>query len=104
MSKTMFVIVIALVVWIATPNAVAAEQILSGPLAKLDIKAAVIEKGGVSKGTLTTAQHFGLSPKWTRPPRADCGLDAAALRVHRSRCPDQDDATGPVYLQPGRAC
>jgi peptide/nickel transport system substrate-binding protein len=67
MTKAMLGIVIALVVLMATPYGVAAGEILSGPLAKLDIKAAVIEKGGVPKGTLTTAQHFGLSPKWLDP-------------------------------------
>lgn len=45
-----------------------AGQILSGPLARLDIKAAVVEPmRGTPVGTLTTAQHFGLSPKWLDP-------------------------------------
>jgi len=67
MTKAMLGIVIALAVLVATPYGTAAGEILSGPLAKLDIKAAVVEKGGVPKGTLTTAQHFGLSPKWLDP-------------------------------------
>ncbi len=67
MTGTIWVIAMAFVAWMAAPDGVAAEQLLSGPLAKLDIKDAVIEKGGVSKGTLTTAQHFGLSPKWLDP-------------------------------------
>jgi peptide/nickel transport system substrate-binding protein len=67
MTKAILAIIIVLAAWGATPDGVAAEQILSGPLAKLDIKAAVIEKDGVAKGTLTTAQHFGLSPKWLDP-------------------------------------
>jgi ABC-type transport system substrate-binding protein len=67
MTQAMLGIAIALVGLVAASQGVAAEQILSGPLAKLDIKAAVVEKGGVSKGTLTTAQHFGLSPKWLDP-------------------------------------
>jgi peptide/nickel transport system substrate-binding protein len=42
--------------------------ILSGPLAKLDIKDAQIETGkGKSKGTLTIAQHFALDPGWLDP-------------------------------------
>jgi peptide/nickel transport system substrate-binding protein len=42
--------------------------ILSGPLARLDIKAAQIETvKGKPKGTLTVAQHFGLDPGWLDP-------------------------------------
>ncbi|ETX06098.1 MAG: hypothetical protein ETSY2_19085 [Candidatus Entotheonella gemina] len=48
MTGTIWVIAMAFVAWMAAPDGVAAEQLLSGPLAKLDIKDAVIEKGGVS--------------------------------------------------------
>ena len=42
--------------------------ILSGPLAKLDIKEARIETGrGTPQGTLTVAQHFALDPGWLDP-------------------------------------
>src|SRR5215813_14132236 len=42
--------------------------ILSGPLAKLDIKDAVIERArGKPKGKLTIAQHFALDPGWLDP-------------------------------------
>jgi peptide/nickel transport system substrate-binding protein len=42
--------------------------ILSGPLAKLDIKDAVIEKArGKPMGKLTVAQHFALDPGWLDP-------------------------------------
>jgi peptide/nickel transport system substrate-binding protein len=42
--------------------------ILSGPLAKLDIKDAVIEKArGKPRGKLTVAQHFALDPGWLDP-------------------------------------
>lgn len=42
--------------------------ILSGPLAKLDIKDAVIETArGKPKGKLTIAQHFALDPGWLDP-------------------------------------
>jgi peptide/nickel transport system substrate-binding protein len=42
--------------------------ILSGPLAKLDIKDAVIEKArGKPTGKLTVAQHFALDPGWLDP-------------------------------------
>ena len=65
MLKTM--LALALAACVASPLQAAAQQILSGPLADLDFKEAVIEKGGVAKGKLTTAQHFGLSPKWLDP-------------------------------------
>lgn len=43
-------------------------SILSGPLAKLDIKDAVIETArGKPKGKLTIAQHFALDPGWLDP-------------------------------------
>jgi len=42
--------------------------ILSGPLAKLDIKPAEIEaQRGTPQGTLTVAQHFALDPGWLNP-------------------------------------
>src|SRR2546427_8526060 len=42
--------------------------ILSGPLAKLDIKDAAIETArGKPKGKLTIAQHFALDPGWLDP-------------------------------------
>jgi peptide/nickel transport system substrate-binding protein len=42
--------------------------ILSGPLAKLDIKDAQIETArGKPRGTLTVAMHFGLDPGWLDP-------------------------------------
>lgn len=68
MAKVMLTLVTALVMLIAKPYGTAvAAQILSGPLARLDIKEAIIEQGGVARGTFTTAQHFGLSPKWLDP-------------------------------------
>jgi peptide/nickel transport system substrate-binding protein len=46
----------------------AGTPILSGPLVKLDIKAAQIEpKRGTPRGTLTIAQHFALDPGWLNP-------------------------------------
>jgi len=42
--------------------------ILSGALAKLDIKDAQVEaRGGKPRGTLTIAQHFALDPGWLDP-------------------------------------
>jgi len=42
--------------------------ILSGPLAKLDIKPAQVDTAkGTSKGTLTVAMHFALDPGWLDP-------------------------------------
>jgi peptide/nickel transport system substrate-binding protein len=44
------------------------KPILSGPLAKLDIKDAQIEPGrGKPKETLTVAMHFALDPGWLDP-------------------------------------
>ena len=44
------------------------KPILSGPLAKLDIKPAEIEaQRGKPQGTLTVAQHFALDPGWLNP-------------------------------------
>src|SRR5262245_6278979 len=46
----------------------AQSAILSGPLAKLDIKDAQIEPTrGSAQGTLTVAQHFALDPGWLNP-------------------------------------
>ena len=45
-----------------------AQQILPGPLARLDIQEAVIETArGTPKGTLTIGQHFALDPGWLDP-------------------------------------
>src|SRR5436309_10226500 len=45
-----------------------APAILSGPLAKLDIKPAQIDTArGTPKGTLTIAMHFALEPGWLDP-------------------------------------
>jgi peptide/nickel transport system substrate-binding protein len=44
------------------------KQILSGPLAKLDIKdAKILPHRGKPQGTLTIAQHFALDPGWLNP-------------------------------------
>jgi peptide/nickel transport system substrate-binding protein len=46
----------------------AGTPILSGPLVKLDIKAAQVEPNrGKPRGTLTVAQHFALDPGWLNP-------------------------------------
>jgi peptide/nickel transport system substrate-binding protein len=69
MTKTISAVVTTLMMlWAVACGEAATGQILSGPLAKLDIKAATIESvRGTPKGTFTTAQHFGLSPKWLDP-------------------------------------
>jgi peptide/nickel transport system substrate-binding protein len=62
--------VIAALILLATTwgEAAAQKPILSGPLAKLDIKDAQIESArGKPKGTLTVAQHFALDPGWLDP-------------------------------------
>lgn len=49
-------------------SAAADKPILSGSLAKLDIKAAQVEgKTGTPRGTLRIAQHFALDPGWLDP-------------------------------------
>jgi peptide/nickel transport system substrate-binding protein len=64
---------IAVLALVATTGDAAAQKptrtpILSGPLAKLDIKDAQIEPArGKAKGTLTIAQHFALDPGWLDP-------------------------------------
>ena len=70
MLKRMFtgLTVLVLLVVAAYSDAAAQKPILSGPLAKLDIKPAQIEgKKGKPKGTLTIAQHFALDPGWLDP-------------------------------------
>src|SRR5712692_1817416 len=55
------------VAWGQTP-APLPKPILSGPLAKLDIKDAKIESvRGKPKGTLNIGLHFGLDPGWFDP-------------------------------------
>src|SRR5713101_8458820 len=61
---------IAALILLATTwgEAAAQKPILSGPLAKLDIKDAQIETTrGKPKGTLTIGMHFALDPGWLDP-------------------------------------
>jgi len=71
MIKGLAGLISALCLVVTSGSAAIAQQstpILSGPLAKLDIKPAQIEsKRGTPKGTLTVAQHFGLDPGWVNP-------------------------------------
>ena len=65
MSKGILALIASLVLTFAVVcgEVAAATRILSGPLAKVDIKAAVIEGAkGKPRGTLTIAQHFALDP------------------------------------------
>ena len=58
--------------------------ILSGPLAKSDIKDAVIETArGKSTGKLTIAQHFALDPGWLDPDRKSTRLNSSHSRASR---------------------
>jgi peptide/nickel transport system substrate-binding protein len=58
----------ALVLWYGVAwGETAGKPILSGPLAKLDIKDARIEPRGKPKGTLNIGLHFGLDPGWFDP-------------------------------------
>ena len=69
MIKALLALVAALALFTTTCGDVAAQKpILSGPLAKPDIKPAQIEgKKGKPKGKLTIAQHFALDPGWLDP-------------------------------------
>ncbi len=69
MIKGLLAVVAALTLLDMTWGAAAAQTpILSGPLARLDIKPAVVESHrGPPKGTLTIAQHFALDPGWLDP-------------------------------------
>jgi peptide/nickel transport system substrate-binding protein len=69
MTKGLLALAATLILLVTMCAAAAADKpILSGPLAKLDIKPAVIEgKKGTPRGTLTIAQHFGLDPGWLDP-------------------------------------
>src|SRR6266545_1959789 len=62
--------VLAALILLATTwgEAAAQKPILSGPLAKLDIKDAQVETArGKPKGTLIVGQHFALDPGWLDP-------------------------------------
>ncbi|HET9490628.1 MAG TPA: ABC transporter substrate-binding protein [Methylomirabilota bacterium] len=67
--KGFLAVAAALTLLLTTGGAALAQKpILSGPLARLDIKPAVIERNtGPAKGTLTIAQHFALDPGWLDP-------------------------------------
>ena len=69
MTKAILGVVIALALACTTPgDEVLAGQLLPEPLANLDIQEAGIEtERGMPQGTLTIAQHFGLSPQWLDP-------------------------------------
>ncbi len=73
MIARLLALIAALALVATTCGDVAAQKptrtpILSGPLAKLDIKDAEIETArGKPKGTLTIAQHFALDPGWLDP-------------------------------------
>ena len=75
MRKGIFAVISVLILLLAFTSgklmAAAASKptpILTGALAKLDIKDAEIETArGKPKGTLTIAQHFALDPGWLDP-------------------------------------
>ena len=73
MIKGLLALVLALTLLLMTGGDIAAQKptrtpILSGPLAKLDIKdAEIVTARGKPKGTLTIGQHFGLDPGWLDP-------------------------------------
>jgi peptide/nickel transport system substrate-binding protein len=74
-SKGLIVLLTALLVLLtaghgvaATSTSTASTAILSGPLAKIDIKDAEIEVvRGTPKGRLIIAQHYALDPGWLDP-------------------------------------
>ncbi len=72
MSKAFLALLAALSLLISSSEVLAQstaqKPILTGPLAKLDIKPAEIESSrDKPKGTLTVAQHFALDPGWLNP-------------------------------------
>ena len=71
MRKGMFAVLAVLALWLTMTWGEAATTpgaILSGPLARVDIKDAEIEAGrGKPRGTLTIGMHFALDPGWLDP-------------------------------------
>jgi peptide/nickel transport system substrate-binding protein len=69
MTKTLLALIAAMAFVVTNPHGVNAQKpILSGPLAKLDIKPAQVDAArGAAKGTLTVAMHFALDPGWLDP-------------------------------------
>ncbi len=69
MTKTLLALIAAVsLVVLTSDGAIAQKPILSGPLAKLDIKPAQVDTArGGAKGTLTVAMHFALDPGWLDP-------------------------------------
>jgi peptide/nickel transport system substrate-binding protein len=74
-------IVVMLVLSSVSLSAFCGEVAAAGPaLAKLDIKDPVMQSPrGTSEGTLTIAQHFGLSPKWLDPQEQGVGAIGQAF-------------------------
>src|SRR5213593_1737596 len=70
MRRGFLLVLVALTLTVMSLGSAAAQQapILSGALAKLDIKPAQIDTArGTPKGTLTVAMHFALDPGWLDP-------------------------------------
>jgi len=69
MTRGLSLLLVAFTLVATSCGDVAAQQapILSGALAKLDIKPAQLEGRGAPKGTLTIAMHFALDPGWVDP-------------------------------------
>jgi peptide/nickel transport system substrate-binding protein len=69
MTKTLLALIAAMsLVVLTSDGALAQKPILSGPLAKLDIKPAHVDSAkSTAKGTLTVAMHFALDPGWLDP-------------------------------------
>ncbi len=73
MINGLLTLIVTLTLLVTTGGDAAAQKaagtpMLSGPLAKLDIKPAQIETArGTPKGTLTVAMHFALDPGWLDP-------------------------------------
>ncbi|PYM89402.1 MAG: hypothetical protein DME04_26445, partial [Candidatus Rokuibacteriota bacterium] len=70
MRRGLLLVLVTLTLTVMSLGSAAAQQapILSGALAKLDIKPAQIDTArGTPKGTLTIAMHFALDPGWLDP-------------------------------------
>jgi peptide/nickel transport system substrate-binding protein len=85
MGKALVGLSVWLCIWFppvygGTPSLSLAQAATATALAKLDIKDPVIPSSrGESKGTLTIAQHFGLSPTWLDPQEQGVGAIAQAF-------------------------
>jgi hypothetical protein len=109
MVKGLFAVMLGLTLLLTTGRDAAAQKpaptpILSGPLAKLDIKdAQVATVRGKPRGTLTIGMHFGLDPGWLDPleHQASVNPDERERLVKAiQRILIEESYLVPIYLNP----